>query len=184
MKKYFPLLISLVITIFYLIGHYTYQILDITASPTSTEKITNAHYETVYSKMSFKTFKKEEVKLKNIKAPVVIINFWASWCRPCIEEFPSLVALRKKFNEKELMIYGINSDDVKQLIQIKRINKQHKLNFPIVADIDGTILEKFMISHIPVSIIYYKGKVVEVNKGAKDFVSKETIEMIKKYIKL
>lgn len=131
-------------------------------------------YEGLFSKISLNTVDGQNLKLTEAKAPIVILNFWASWCTPCLEEFPSMVEMRKNFKEDELLIVGINSDEEDYLKEIKKIGKKYKINFPTVADPSGEILGRFNVSSIPLTIIFHKGKVLEVVKGPKDFSAVET----------
>ena len=79
-KKYFPFL-----AFFLLIGApFIFELLS--AGQTTQKKKMNAHLQSVYSKSVFKTIDKREIHLKNIKAPIVILNFWASWCIPCLQD--------------------------------------------------------------------------------------------------
>ena len=64
-----------------------------------------------------------------------------------------------------------------------KVKKKYKLNFDIVMDPKGKLTDDYMISSIPVSIVYHKGKVVEVSNGAKDFSSEEFYEKIEKLVK-
>jgi thiol-disulfide isomerase/thioredoxin len=107
------------------------------------------------------------------------LNFWASWCTPCLEEFPSLVKLQRKYKEnKNILILTVNTDDSEILKKVKKIVERYKLNFPIVLDKNGKLVEKFSIAAIPVSIIYKDGKVYEVSNMAKDFYSGEFLELL------
>ena len=114
---------------------------------------------------------------------MVILNFWASWCVPCLEEFPSLVNLRNKFKDQEVVIIGINTDDVESYPDAKKVMKKYKINFPVIFDKKGELINKFKVSAIPVSIIYNKGKVIEVSNGAKDFFSGEFLEQFQSIVK-
>ena len=51
------------------------------------------------------------VTLSQFRGQVVVLNFWATWCPPCIEEMPSLVQLQKKFEDKGVTVLGISVDD-------------------------------------------------------------------------
>ncbi len=185
MKKFFPYLgFALVMVILLASGRIAFDVIDLSARPSEAKKKVYAHYESVLSKLKVETFdKKKKIELSKVKAPVIILNFWASWCRPCLEEFPSLVAMNNKFSKDEVFVLTINNDDVKQTKQIKQTIKNYKLNFPVIADKDGKIINDFLVSAIPVSIIYHKGKVIEVSQGAKDFNSVESIEKIRSLLK-
>lgn len=53
----------------------------------------------------------EEVSISDYRGKTVILNFWASWCPPCIEEMPEFEALHKKLNEEETVILAVNVTD-------------------------------------------------------------------------
>lgn len=175
-KKYFPLYLITLLVSLIVAGQYYFNVLDISADPSKEEKKLYGHYESAFSKLAFNSIEKKLYKLSQVKAPVVILNFWASWCTPCLEEFPSIVKMKKKYSDEKVMIFGINSDEEDQMKSIKKTIEKYKLNFPIISEDSQKIVEKFMISAIPVSIIFHKGKVVEVTNGAKDFASSETYE--------
>ncbi|EQC51293.1 TlpA disulfide reductase family protein [Bacteriovorax sp. DB6_IX] len=141
------------------------------------------HYEAILKSMDVKSLAGKSFDKKNLLSDVVILNFWASWCKPCLEEFPSLVSLRKNYPTEKLKIIGINSDEDNVLKNIKKIQKKYNLNFDVVVDKNGSLTDKFMISAIPVSIIFHNGKVIEVSQGAKDFDSEEFKEKIEPIIK-
>lgn len=124
------------------------------------------------SKLNFKTFNNKKI---NLSAPIVIINFWATWCRPCLEELPSLVALRKKFSEEKLSIIAINEDHEDITKNIKKIIKKFNLNFSIVTDENDKYLDFFYVKALPVTFLFNNGKIVKVTNGATDFSSIEYI---------
>ena len=128
-----------------------------------------------------KTIDNKELDLLNIDSKVVIVNFWASWCTPCMVELPSLVGLQKKFDPKDLTIIGINTDEDQQLQRIHRIVKRLAISFPIVVD-NGDLAEKFHINSLPYSLVLVEGKVVKIIRGAVDFTSIEMIETLKNYL--
>ncbi|MFZ8933191.1 MAG: TlpA family protein disulfide reductase, partial [Bacteriovoracaceae bacterium] len=148
----------------------------LSARPSNIEKSRANHYEQIYQKLELDTIEGERLKLSQLESPIVILNFWASWCQPCLMEFPSLHKLTKRFNANDVTIIGINGDEQKQLTQIKKIAKEYGLNYPQYADKDGEILNQFRVSALPMTIIYYQGKVLEVSKGVKNFYAKDLIE--------
>ena len=183
MKKYIPVLFFVTVATVYLFGQFAFDFGDSTARISGKEKKINAHFETMFNKSDFKTIDGKSIQLRTEKAPIVIINFWASWCKPCLEEFPSLIKLRNKYSADQVQIIAVNTDVEKQLLEIKKTKKKYKLNFPIVADLKGDIISNYMVDAIPVSIIYNNGKILEISNGSKDFYSEEVIETFDNLLK-
>ncbi|WP_225000259.1 TlpA disulfide reductase family protein [Cesiribacter sp. SM1] len=67
--------------------------------------------------------------LKQPKEGVVLINFWATWCRPCIEEMPYFSKAQEKYADKGVKMYFVSLDDVEILeSRVKPFVKKKKLN--------------------------------------------------------
>lgn len=184
MKKYFPILAFITMFTGFLAGQVFFDVFESSAGQSSAQKKIYSHYEDLLRASVFVTDKSKSIAGNAVEAPIVIINFWASWCKPCLEEFPSLTALDEKFEDKQVQIIGINTDEADATKEVSKVLKNFSMKFPNVLDSDGVWLEKFMITAIPVSIIYYKGEVLEVSNGAKDFMAEEFLEDLNKKLKL
>ncbi len=182
MKKFFPLFVLILAFSGFLAGQVFFELIDSKAGSFANSKEKFGLYENLYKELELKTVSDEKINLNNIKAPVVILNFWASWCAPCLKEFPSLVALRNKYPKDKLSIIGINSDAENQIRSIATTKRDFKLNFDIIPDQESEITTKFLISEIPFSIIYYKGKVLEVSTGEMNFTSNDFLAKLDKII--
>lgn len=136
------------------------------------ENVDYARFEKVFESLEMETIEHKKFKLKELPSQVVIVNFWASWCIPCLHEMPSLIALSNKFSKKELQVVAINTDESEQLKNIIKTKK--KLDFPesfiIVPDVKFKIADEFKFSAIPVTVIFKKGKVLYFNNGPVDFL--------------
>jgi thiol-disulfide isomerase/thioredoxin len=71
-----------------------------------------------------------EVSTESLRGKVVLINFWATWCPPCREEIPDLVALQQKYG-KQLQIIGISQDSAPAAV-VQQFAAAHAMNYPSV----------------------------------------------------
>jgi thiol-disulfide isomerase/thioredoxin len=80
--------------------------------------------------------------LESYKGKVVLVNYWATWCAPCVDEFPSLVKLQKQYRDQGLVVVGISFDDPDDKPKVVAFTGQNQADFPIVMRKGGS-LEKF-----------------------------------------
>lgn len=182
MKKYLPITLVIILSLIVILPQVT-NVFQSVATPSKTEQKINSHYENNLKKLDFTNLEGKKFSKEELSNNVVILNFWASWCKPCIQEFPTLVSLRKKFPKEKLTILAINSDksDTKKVIK-KTIDK-YGLNFDIVPFGEGKITNEYRIEGIPVTILYRNGKVERVFNGEVDFNSEEFLENLKDLLK-
>ncbi len=123
-------------------------------------------------------------KLQDKKGKVVLVNLWATWCGPCIEEMPHLVEMHEKYKDKGFEVIGLNSDDeTKQ--QIDTFAAKQKLNYPL-GWADGKLMNEFVkvsrLNGIPQSLLINRdGQLTGVFTGGSPKVinqMKETVEKI------
>jgi thiol-disulfide isomerase/thioredoxin len=111
--------------------------------------------------------------VESSKGKVLIVNFWATWCAPCIKEFPGLMNLRREFSEDELTIVGISLDY--SLRPVENFVKLNKVNFPILLD-DESIGSMLSIKSIPRTLIYSRtGEKILDHLG---FISEESFRHV------
>ncbi|MCO4752923.1 MAG: TlpA family protein disulfide reductase [Bacteriovoracaceae bacterium] len=142
----------------------------------STEKVQS--YQVNYANLTLETTKGTQHKLSNVKQPIVILNFWASWCRPCLSEFETLKKLVDKYGPEKILVLGVNNNSENQKKEIKQTEDKLALNFESVADKDSEITSKFFINEIPASIVFHKGKVIHFENREFDFMNKKFIALL------
>lgn len=78
--------------------------------------------------------------LSQWKGKILIVNFWATWCAPCVEEMPELVALQKEKAENNVQVIGIGIDTASN---ISEFSSKHEIDYPLyVAGMAGTELSR------------------------------------------
>jgi len=73
-----------------------------------------------------------KISLRQFRGQVVVLNFWASWCPPCIDETPSLVTMQQRLKAKGITVVGVSSDEDEQAY--RRFVQEYGINFPTVRD--------------------------------------------------
>jgi thiol-disulfide isomerase/thioredoxin len=71
-----------------------------------------------------------EQRLAQEKGRVVLLNFWATWCEPCREEFPALSRLQKAYAGKGLTVLGVSTDLGSQVAEVEKFLAEQRPSFP------------------------------------------------------
>jgi len=73
----------------------------------------------------------KEVNLSDFKGKVVILDFWATWCGPCVMEIPHFIELQKQYKDQGVAIVGISVDS-EGIEVVKSFVQKHQVNYPIL----------------------------------------------------
>tara|TARA_Y100001970_G_scaffold1695_1_gene2019 strand:+ start:4796 stop:5326 length:531 start_codon:yes stop_codon:yes gene_type:complete len=133
-------------------------------------------------KINFTNINNEKISLNNFKNSLVIINFWATWCAPCIEEMPSLDRLQVNPIFKNLKVLPINVGR-DNLEKSKKFYKKLKINnLDIYIDEGIELANKFLLRGLPTTVFINKeGKEFARVIGFIDFDNKKIIKWLQNY---
>ena len=102
--------------------------------------------------------------LSQYRGKVVLVNFWATWCKPCTTEMPAMQTTYDKLREKGFVVLAIN--ELEDEPRVREHIKQHSHTFPVLMDRDNKVANQFGVFGLPVSVfIDEKGVVREYIKG-------------------
>ncbi|QCU90049.1 TlpA family protein disulfide reductase [Thiomicrorhabdus sediminis] len=91
------------------------------------------------------------VQFKDKQGKVILLNFWASWCGPCVKEIPSMNRLAQSFSEDKFEIVSLNFRETPQTI--KDFMQQVQVDFPVLMDLDGKVSDAYQIFAFPSSFL-------------------------------
>jgi thiol-disulfide isomerase/thioredoxin len=103
-------------------------------------------------------------KLANRKGKVVVLDFWATWCGPCMQSMPLVEEVVRDFANNDVELLAVNMEE--QPDQVKAVLERHKFNVRVAIDRDGAVAGKYAVTAIPQTVIIDRdGKVARLFVG-------------------
>ncbi len=116
--------------------------------------------------------------LNDFRGKVVLVNFWATWCPPCIEEMPSMDSLQKTLDQEKFSIIAISVDD--SWDPVDTFIKLSNLDLNIYSDFEGKVAKLYGTHKVPETYILNKeGIVVRKILGEIDWTSPKVLSYLK-----
>ena len=125
----------------------------------------------------------DSVRLEQFRGDYILLNFWATWCPPCVKEMPSMELLQQKFKEKGIHVVAISLDKEPKE-EVAAFVAKLKLTFPILLDPDGIVSDPYGANALPSTFILNPdGRVIAAAKGERDWYSEEAISYFDELLK-
>jgi thiol-disulfide isomerase/thioredoxin len=103
-------------------------------------------------------------RLADRKGRVVVVEFWATWCGPCLQSMPLVDGVVREFAERGVELLAVNLEELPE--QVKATLARHKLKVPVGLDRDGVVAAKFAVTAIPQTVVIDRdGKVARLFVG-------------------
>ncbi len=120
------------------------------------------------------------VALEGFRGKVVVLNFWATWCPPCIKEMPGMQRLREAMQGEPFEIVAINAGESNAAVSAFLLELDTELTFPILLDEQGLSFGTLGLRGLPTTLIYDRsGTKVETVLGGREWDSDKTIQQLK-----
>ena len=122
-------------------------------------------------------------RLSDFRGKVVFLNFWATWCKPCREEMPSMEILNKNFEKDGLVILAVSIDRVTTTKDIPPFVKGMNLTFPVLIDSWGQTDKPYKRMGVPETfIIDQQGIIREIVIGPRDWTRLDSLQVLTKLL--
>lgn len=96
------------------------------------------------------TYKLEE----EIGKKVILLDFWATWCKPCLRELPHINSIYEKYKDQNLQVLAISIDTAASKSQIRPTVNRYKFTFPVLLDTDNNVIRSYSPSrNVPYLVI-------------------------------
>lgn len=108
----------------------------------------------------------EDITLSNLNGKPVLINFWASWCPPCVAEMPAIQKIYQEYGNEGFIVLAVNASNQDNLNNAVKFVEKNNLKFPILLDSDGQVSNQYLVQSLPTSFfIDRSGKIQEIVIG-------------------
>ncbi len=114
-----------------------------------------------------KNLQQKPVNYSQLKGEkLTVIDFWATWCKPCVRAIPKLVTLYEKYKDQGVAFLGINVDGPRGLSKVLPVSRRLKINYPVLLDENNELMNELNVDAVPTLLIVNdKDEIVAIHKG-------------------
>ncbi len=143
---------------------------------TETDKLPNADFN-----LTVKDLDGNIINMADFKGKVVFLNFWATWCMPCVAELPSINKLYNELKDENIEFLLISNENLEK-VKGYHTKKEYDVPFHII-DANGFIPQQYKHDGIPTTFIINKeGKIIKASSGAEDWDDEKFIKKLKEML--
>jgi len=114
----------------------------------------------------------------------ILLNFWQTWCEPCVAEFPHMRRLYDANKDKGFVMFGVAMDGPETIANVPAFAKRNQLNFPVLLDEDSHVAQIYNPKKsAPLTVLIDKtGKIVKIregyNPGDEEYLAQDVAKML------
>ncbi|HYM82491.1 MAG TPA: TlpA disulfide reductase family protein [Candidatus Limnocylindria bacterium] len=96
----------------------------------------------------------------------VLLDFWATWCKPCLASLPEIEALHRRHRARGLTVVGVSIDGPRNFVKVRPFASRLGLSYPIVLDEDGRLQQNYRVLAVPTTFLVARdGTIRKVQQG-------------------
>lgn len=97
---------------------------------------------------------------------LTVVDFWATWCKPCLQSIPHLIGLQNEYKTKGVNFVGISVDGPRSVSKVAPLAESLKFNYPVLLDFNNDLMRQYNVINVPsLAIIDSKNKIVYFHEG-------------------
>lgn len=121
----------------------------------------------------------KKIGINEYRGKVVILHFWATWCKPCKDEFPLFEKLYQNFKGRQVVFLPISIDRKTSREEVEKTAREFGLNLPIYMAVEGDVTDRYWTWGIPVTyFLNKKGWIIGRVLGPRDWASDSSNKFI------
>jgi thiol-disulfide isomerase/thioredoxin len=119
----------------------------------------------------------QQQRLEDYRGQVVLVNFWASWCPPCLAEMPSMQRLLETMSARPFQILAVNAEEAKS--KVWKFSKLLDISFPTLLDSSGDVTRAWAVEVFPTSyLVDASGHIRYVSYGSLEWDDTSVVNVI------
>ena len=120
-----------------------------------------------------------EVKLSDLRGKVVLLNFWATWCKPCKEEMPAMQASYEKLRDQGFVVLAVN--ELEDAEKVAEHIRTHGHTFLVVMDHDNQVANRYGVVGLPASFLIDQQGIVREHIFGNLLTEERITELVRRY---
>ena len=129
--------------------------------------------------ITLKNLQGQEVRLSDLRGKIVLLNFWATWCKPCKEEMPAMQAVYDKLRGQGFVVLAVNElEDTDRVIEHIRT---HGHTFPVVMDRDNRVANRYGVVGLPASFLVDRQGIVREQIFGSLLTEERIADLVRRY---
>ena len=125
----------------------------------------------------FESLEGKKIPLISLKGKVVILSFWATWCEPCVDEFPSFIKLLDEYPEKVVLVAISQDNEEKDVKKFIEAFNGYRQNMIVTMDKDKNLGRVFAVDRLPEGFVFNQdGKLIKKIIGIQNWASEDALK--------